>query len=315
MNKRGATNLLIWILIALAVGYFLYSSGYLRLGQQPQPPAGQPQVVPSDLQTTVNFKFKDELATTETNVPANWICFNGDGTYFDSGTAGTDGTDSMTAMVNSNYDCYAYVSNSSGWLAKKFTVTTGNKPQTSVTMNLVKRSSLQLSDVDDPVDLNDNITAATGTTDTFRVKWKANASNAASHLPVIVIETNSSGTGVEDVTVAGTDNKGVGYKEIDCPDRLSVTYSGNKLYCFQREEDVYSTDGLILTEFSIKIDDSTDPGDSSWINVTLIDTGIYLKPDYTDISGVLFGQEDDNDNDVASADELAERTDMVYFND
>jgi len=293
MNKKGKVSPMIWIVIALVVLYFAFQAGWFER-------AAPEEVIPSDKQTTVDLSFKDELATTETTVNAVWYLFNGDGSFFKSGTA-TSGLDSVTAEVLTSYDLWAYTTGESGFVAKKTSFNTGSRSRMPITVTLTKRSGFEVSDINDPIDLDQNISGTTGATEEVRILYKANVSNAG-NTPIVVLETNSTSTGVEDITMTKADNAGGKYSEITCPDRLTPRATSTKLYCFERDKIIYASDGIIVSYASIKFDDTTDPGDNSFLYGKVIDKAMYLEPGYTTIAGIKFAAEDDADADVGAGD-------------
>ena len=277
-----------------ACGFFLLHSGILNTDDTTPAPggtSGSGGMAQSDLQTTFDFSFKDELATTETTVNAVWYAFKAsDGSFVNSGTA-TSGTSSLTTNYGESYDIWAYTTGYVGYIAKKTRVS-ATSAKVPVTIALIKRGALSIAGVDDPVDLDANITGTAGATEEFRVKWKVNVSNSGILGPIFYIETNSTSTGIEDLTQTKTDSAGGTYTEISCPNRLSQSSVKEVFYCFKRDIMAFASDGVIITSFIVKIDGTTAPG-ADFIKVRIADTGMYLKPGYTDISGILFDAEND----------------------
>lgn len=310
MQKKGATNPLIWVVIILAVGFLLYQQGVFAPAEKVKEAD-----LPSDLQTTVELSFKDALATTETNAGSVlWYLFNGDGSFYDSGTAAS-GAASVTTRVNRDYTLYGYTTTEGGYIAKKTEFNTGSDPKKSLTIKMIKRSGLEVSALDDPIDLNQNISGTLGATEEVRVKWKCNVSNAGSMAPILVLETNGTAYGVEDVTMTKTDTGGGKWTKITCPDRKSPSATNQKLYCFKRDTYAYASDGVIISYVSIKFDDTVTVGggdSAAYLQAQLIDTGMYLESGYDSLSGVLFGAEDDADADVGAGDSATSKS---YFSD
>ena len=291
LNKKGAQNAMIWVVVALVGGFLLFQGGFFD-GKEPVVP-GVPSVGPSDQQTTFDLAFKDELATTETAVSsALWYAFKAsDGAYVNSGTA-SSGTSSFTTNYGEDYDIWSYTTGYAGYIAKKTRVS-ASAAKVPVTITLIKRGGLDVVGVDDPIDLDANLTGTAGATEEFRAKWKVNVSNAGSLDPFFYFETNSTSTGVEDLTISKADSAGGTYTEIDCPSRLTQTSTKEVFYCFQRDKMALSTDGVIITYATVLIDGTTAPGDNDVIRVRMGDSGMYLEPGYTNIAGILFGFEDD----------------------
>ena len=294
-NKIGGTNPIIYVVIALVGGFLLFSSGIFdKAITEPTIPT----VGPSDQQTTFDIAWKDELATTETAVSsALWYAFKAtDGAYVNSGTA-SSGTASFTTNYGQEYDIWSYTTGYEGYLAK-LTRVDATAAKVPVTITLIKRGGLDVVGVDDPIDLDTNITGTAGATEEFRAKWKVNVSNAGTLDPIIFIETNTTSTGIEDLTISKADSAGGTYTEISCPNLLTQSSVKEVFYCFKRDKMALANDGVIITYFTVKIDGTTAPGDSDQIKVRMIDTGMYLKPGYTNIDGVLFDAEDDSNAEV-----------------
>jgi hypothetical protein len=315
MNKKGQkNNTLIIVIVAGVILYFLWSSGAFNgssgTNQASNGLNTQSGVqYPSDLKSTVALSFKDDLATSETVVNASWYAFNGNGLYFASGTASA-GASTLYANVDSHYDIWAYKSGgeSVGYLPKKFTVTTTNKPNQAETIRLVKLGGLTPSNWFNEA-LNSNATVGTaGTTEGLKLRWKSNVSNAGTMNPIILLETNGT-TYVETISVTG-DNKGGTYSVVACPDRKTASVTGHQIKCFQRNSIAYAADGLISTDVNLKFA-ATAPDDSAWLQATMLDTSMYLNPGYSSISDVMFGGEDGSDTDVGASDSATLRT---YFN-
>ena len=317
MNKKGQkNNTLIIVIVAGVILYFLFSSGALGnngsntgTNSNGQLNVNSGTTYPSDLKSTVGLSFKDDLATTETVVNATWYAFNGNGLYYASGTA-SNGASTLYANVDSHYDIWAYKSGgeSVGYIPKKFSITTTNKPNQAETIRLVKLGGLTPSNWFNEA-LNNNATTGTaGTTEGLKLRWKSNVSNAGTMNPIILLETNGT-TYVETISVTG-DNKGGTYSLVTCPSRKSPTVTGHQQVCYQRNSMAYAADGLISTDVVLKFA-ATAPDDSAWLMATLLDTGLYLNPGYSSINDVLFGAEDGSDADVGASDSATLRT---YFN-
>ena len=301
LNKKGAQNAMIWVVVVLVGGFFLFQGGFLDGITEPSAPTGATPtgVAPSDLQTTFDMAWKDELATSETAVSsALWYAFKAsDGSYVNSGTA-SSGTASFTTNYGQDYDIWSYTTGFGGYIAKKTRIS-ATSAKVPVTITLIKRGALEVSGVDDPVDLNANITGTSGATEEFRAKWKVNVSNSGILDPFFYVETNSTSTGIEDLIITKADSAGGNYVEITCPDRLSQTSVKEVFYCFKRDKMALSTDGIIITSFIVKIDDSVTPG-ADEIKVRMGDTGMYLMPGYTSIDGVVFGHENEANSMVGT---------------
>ena len=297
MNKKGAQNAMIWVVVALVGGYFLFAGGYFDK-EAPVTPGAPLGIAPSDLQTTFDIAWKDELATTETAVSsALWYAFKAtDGSYVNSGTA-SSGKASFTTNYGEDYDVYSYTTGLGGYIAKKTRIS-ATSAKVPVTITLVKRGGLEVLGMDDPVDLDLNLTGSAGATEEFRTKWKVNTSNAGSLNPIMYFECNTTSTGIEDIQVTKADSAGGSWTEITCPDRLVQNSTNMVFYCFQRDKMAFATDGVIITYATVLIDSTTAPGPNDEIFARMAGTGMYLTAGYTNINGIKFGTEDDSNTIV-----------------
>lgn len=301
MNKKGAGNPMIWVILFLVGAYLLWNAGFFDDGVP-----DDDEVLPSDLKTTVNLRFTDELATTSTAVQAEVQVFNGDGTYFTSAsesTVGSDGLWSFDANVQTDYTLVVFDDSGQVHLPKEVEINTGTKSEMSQTIKLVKGGTLKVNGVDDPVDLDQNITGDAGVTEEFRVKWSVNSSNSGVRNPMIYLDTNDT-TVINDIVITKPDSAGGKYSEVTCPDRISET-AGGKLYCLQRDKTAYASDGVILTYFTIEIDETNAPTNTDTITPYIIDEFIYFEPGYDTIAGVKYDFENQADSDIGIGDSAA----------
>lgn len=305
-----------WIYIILAiVAVFLLMGGDIGglFGDEAEPT--EKTTLPSSKQIEWTLKFQDDLATSTTNVNATWYAFGSDGTYKDSGEAGTDGSDTFTGNVETSYTLYAYnpMGESTGYLAKKVTLPASTDASDTKVIKLIKRSGIDNKNFVDPVDLDANISGVKGSTEEIRFQYQANVSNAGYRNPTIVLESN--GTSVIDDIVytseAGASESST-YKSVTCPDRLSPSVAAHKLRCFQRQEPIYTSDGLIQVDFQVQFSDTTTAGNQDWIEGWVIDEAMWLTPGYETVDDVNFGFEDRDDSDVGAADSTK---DKIYFSD
>lgn len=312
-SKKGAqTNAMLWVVAILVGGFLLFQSGIFdRVPIEPEIDIG-----PSDLQTTFDMAWKDELATSETAVDsALWYAFKAsDGAYVNSGTA-SSGTASFTTNYGEDYDVWSYTTGLAGYISKKTRVS-ATAAKVPVTITLVKRGGLEIVGMDDPIDLDTNLTGTAGATEEFRTKWKVNTSNAGSLDPLMYFECNTTSTGIEDLTITKSDSAGGSWTEITCPNRLVQNSTTLVFYCFQRDKMALSTDGVIITYATVLIDATTAPGANDMIHGRMADYGMYLMPGYTNIDGIKFGYEDESNTIVGlSADTTRGAPALVDFTD
>ena len=293
-----------WIII-VAAAYFLFTSGALDMFS-----AGNGDVdnlYPSDLKTTVTLNTGDALATSATQATVNYYVFTSDGNYLKEGTT-SSGTASFTVPTAGHYKLIAYYDATAGggtsdYLAYETTFSTdGNDPTgravQTVNMDLYKESNATIQAFRDPVDLDSNITVGAGQAVHFDILISATTAHAAVGKPVFLIDLNSS---------EFSDVKMSGVTKVSCPDRVS-TAAQHKHYCFQYSDMITSDSGIMMFTGTLYADSSNAPTSNSLVNATVIDTGLYLEPNYKTVgySALRFGTENPISNaDVGAADTAA----------
>lgn len=286
--------------ILIVIGIIAY---FLLFYQPSVPPSSGTGQVSSDLKETVTLSFKDALATTETTVNAKWIVFDKDGNYFDSGTAGTStaGQDSFDGAVNSEYTLVAYLDTAaSEYLPETVNIKTGDGSGKTETIKLTAESTLKMVDMTNSVDLDENLTGTAGSTEEVRLIINANESNSAV-IPGVYFNANDT-TVVDEIAMTKQDTARGSWKSITCPDRLTPTASTDKVWCFERDSRLASTDGNVIAYATLKFDSSTGPGDADVVTSTLMDKFIYTKPGYDSINGIIYDYENAADSDIGVPD-------------
>jgi len=273
-------------------------------------------LAPSDRTVTANLVFTDILATTPTNVDATYYLFTSDGKYFTSGQAGSDGAAAVDVNYGGTYKLLGMNDSTQGGgttdyypAETTFTADEGGSAQIPVSLQLYKESNATVSDIRDPVDLNANISTGLGATSDFEILFKATTSNAAVHKPVIAVLYNSTCiTSATDLTISGASS-------VDCPSRITSTQGATQAYtCFDTGiEWLKSADSLKTFRGSVKFSATTACGTTNGLTGSVIDTGMYLDPNYQTVgySAFHWATEDENDNSNIGATDSA--TDFVQF--
>jgi len=316
MNKSGKSqDWMVWVIIAIgALVVFGGDIGNLNLFSSDDTSQSD-TLYPSDMKTTVTLNTGDKLATTATNVNVSYYVFNSAGKYLKEGTTSA-GTASFTVPTAGNYDVILYDDTSAAvaldYLYKKVSFSTdGNSPQdravTTVNVDMVKESNTTIEAVQDPVDLDANVSHGAGQTVNYNLLISAETSNAAVNEPVIRVVYNSSC--VESMTVKGL-------TEGTCPDRLT-TATGFNDACFKDDIVLESSDGIKTYSGTILIDKTSSCPTvlgSSNVTFSVLDTGIYPEADYKTqgISAFKFGTENPVDNSNIGSGDSADA--FLYFN-
>jgi hypothetical protein len=265
---------IIWVLVA-AIVLFAFNVIHLpQLGGNNNNDNAD-DLYPSTLTTTITLNTGDALATSATQTTVKYYVFTSDGKYLKEGTT-SSGTASFTVPTAGNYKLIAYYDESgTDYLPMEVTFSTdGDNPEgravQTVNMDLYKESAATISAVRDPVDLDANITASAGASVDFDVLIKATTAYAALNKPVIVIDVNSSEW--QDVSMGSL-------SEVVCPSRLT-TGSQREKYCFQYDKMIASSEGIKMFSGSLIADSANAPASLSQVNVTVIDAGLYIEPNY-----------------------------------
>lgn len=298
MAKLGIVEILIIGLLAFAV-YNIYID-------KPQTTQPTDNLVPSDLITTITLNTRDALATSPTNVDTNYYVFKSTDEFYKEGTTGSDGSDSFDVQYGGNYKMIVFNDSGGDGFLPVYTDFIADSTEGSVkTINaeLFRQSGLSISDVRDPIDLNQNISYTAGSTESWNLVYKANVSNRAVLNPILIIDGNKSGIDSDGIMVSSS-----GWDEIDCPNRLAQT-AGRKLWCFEYDGTVTSADGLQSVDGSVKWHDSTVPGacgsgGNVTIDFSMADSQMYRESNYVSEGYGAFkvGAEDAVDADVGQGD-------------
>jgi hypothetical protein len=304
MNKFGKSELTTFLLIGLVIvgGFYLINNM-----QTEQDDDGE-GYIPSDLTTTITLNTKDALATTSTNANIDYFVFKKkSGEFYKEGTT-SSGSDSFDVQALGSYRLLAYndtsATSGAGYLPEEIEFKANDKEASvkTINMKLNKVGGLEVVDFRDPVDLNNNISYTAGSTQSFQILYKCNVSNAAILNPIIVLEGNRTGIDSDGVKTSTS-----GYEEVDCPNRLSLTDSANKFWCFEYDGTVTSASGIQTVDGTIKFDDTNDPGHSATgphMTVYMIDQQQIKEPDYVTegYDSFYIDAEDTDDSDVGCVD-------------
>ena len=171
---------------------------------------------PSDLKTTVTLNTGNKLATTATNANVSYYIFDSAGNYLKEGTTSA-GTASFTVPTGGKYTLIAYADGTgTDYLPVEIDFSTDGDDLSSravktVNIDLMRESNTTINAVQDPVDLNANLSVSAGATVNFNLLISAEISNAAINKPVVRLEYNN--TNIE------TSNCPT-LSEVTCPDKI-----------------------------------------------------------------------------------------------
>ena len=251
---------------------------------------------PSDLKTTVTLNTGDELATSATNANVTYYVFDSGGNYLKEGTTSA-GTASFTVPTGGNYDVLVHDDDGTSpdylptWISFS---TNGDDPTgravQTINVDLKKESTFNVNSVQDPVDLNANISTGLGQTANYNLLYSANVSNAAGKGAVILADINSSE--VQVITLGGT-------SATTCPNRISVT-AGHKYKCFLVDKITTSSDGIQTLKGTVLFDSSTAAATTSGVTFRILDTGLYVESNYKTQGKIAF--KENTENPVTDAD-------------
>lgn len=301
-NNQLLVYIVIGAIVALAFGLVEMPSGISDMFSSSD---DVDNLYPSDLKTTVTLNTGDELATSATDANVSYYVFSSSGKFLKEGTTSA-GTASFTVPSGGDYELLVWDDDASSpdYLAKWVTFSTnGDSPEdravSTINVDLMKESTFNINALQDPVDLNQNLSHGLGQTVNFQMLFSANTSNAAGRKAVILIDVNSSE--VQEITLSGT--------SVDvCPNRISVT-AGHKYYCFLYDKIVTSSDGIQSLSGTLLMDSSTAA--TTNLGIRILDTGIYQDADYKTKGKAAF--HDGTENPVTDADVGAADSAVVYL--
>lgn len=310
-SKRGETPTWVVLLLIVAIGFLL-------LGGQKAPTAKEKEettVIPSSGLFTWSLEFTDKLATSGTPVIASYYIFDSANKLVASGTASSSGlaSEDLAFGVDKTYTVIGVngTGSTAGYYYGQKSYTISNLAKDKTTVYLVKEGMGKITTIQDPTDLNSEISTSLGASKSFNILIEQNVSKAGYQEPVIVVDYNS--TSIQSVEISNTE-------EVTCPTRISVplnttSASARKLKCLAIDKSVFyydkenlgydsayltSKDGTLTLTGSISFSSSSATASTDGILFKVEDRAMYVKPGANTKDGFVVAMEDDSDVDTGA---------------
>jgi len=286
-----------WVWVAIIVGGILLFSQGAFDGFLGNNNSDGPNQWPSDLEATVTLNTEDELSTTGLAANVSYYLFDSDGNYIREGTTSA-GTTSFDVATGQEFKLILYDDDDTGYDYTPLETTFSTDGQSvsgralkTINYKLKRESNATIDSVQDPVDLDSNISVGQGQTATFTILISTDTSSAALYKPVIRLNANS--TSVEELSIAGMSS-------IDCGNRLTQPQEGRRYYCFGPGETLTSQEGIRSYTATVLFKNTASgaPKSKDEINVSVIDSQMWKEANYKTkgYSAFHIGTEDKTDD-------------------
>jgi hypothetical protein len=282
MAKDG--KMVIWVIVIAVAGLLAYNAGMFdRTPVVPEGGIGGPD---TQLQA-VTLLTKDALAPTDTSANVSYYVFDKAGKYVASGTSSA-GVATFNLNWGQDYDVIAF-SASTFYPEQKAISTKNAGGMVTETMSFMPVSNATVNYVRNPDDMTTNISVGLGLPVSFDLRYSVTLASSALYKPVIVVDVNQ--TSVQDVNLGGL-------SKVACPTRIT-TEAGRRNICFQ-DSTLKTTDAPRQLSGSILFSSSVTPSTEDTMTVKVIDTQMYLNPNWAVVGKSAFLEGTENPNDLSN---------------
>lgn len=317
MNNKGKMELpavLLWAAVIVAILYFVGFAPVKStidgfLGTSTPSSSGQTDTnlvtntCPSSGKTTVVLNTQDALATTATNVNAEYYLFDGATLAYSGKTA--SGTASFDVTCGKTYKAVVLnTTATSGAYAEYFDVDAYTASKT-FNKQLVQFGGALINSIQNPNDPSRlaNVSLVAGATKSFEIYFSANVTAKGYNKPVIICSANV--TTITDVKIASFSDGTVPVK-VSTPKRITAE-QGDQLYAYEYPKLLEPSVGTIVARGSLTADKSTAPATTDTITCRLVDQATWKSASYQSKSldaGLVTGPEntEDANSDVGALD-------------
>lgn len=235
---------------------------------------------PSTGLTSLTINVQDDLASTATNVNAEYYIFNGNKLIKES-TTGADGTDTISLTCGQDFKILLVnttAGNGNGLYAQTFDYQ-ARISSDSVNKEMTVFGTAKILGIENPADpsRNANVSIVAGQTKNFELKFAANHSARGFNKPIILCQVNK--TGIKEVTTAKTFSDGKSVISASVPDRVSAT-SNYRYYAFGYPDMVTPSMGVVSISGSLVAQDSVAPSITDSMTCIIADQATWKTSSY-----------------------------------
>lgn len=321
MNKKGAEMSLATILIVVLVlglgAYALDLGGFKEkvdnvLNKPASPSTGStgPSAAttancPSSGTTTLTLNVQDALASTATNIDAEYYIFSNN-KLFKEGATGTDGTVDVSLTCGSDYKIL---------LVNTTTGSNGAYPKVldyqarvatdSLNANLDTVGTVKILGIENPSDpaRNSNVSIGAGSAVNFDLKFAVNSTEDAINRPTILCQANSSS--IKSISI-NTFSDGTKVVSSSIPKRLSPT-SGYQYFSFEYPGILSQAQGVRIASGVVTALGTVSPVTNDKMTCIVVDNAMWKKASYKTAASIDDGftismENTESNSDVGAAD-------------
>ena len=282
MNKKGAqvTGGVVLLIVLAAVAAYMFIPAVSDIFKAPaaddEVPAGR---CPSSGLTEVTLNTQEALASTATNSLVRYYVYD-NGKLVKEGATGSDGAVSFDLQcgVNQRYSMLVYNgTDDTGSYAQVVTIDASGATDTH-NLKTYEYGAINIANFGSSIDPSGNASVASGQGKICGVilTFTENESASAFNKPLIVCQSNS--TAVTDLSFDG-----VTRADAKHPTRLAVV-SGNKVWTFEYDKLLKSTDAAVKLSGKIQFSASTTPKGTDNMTCNIIDQAMFQTADYKTLS-------------------------------
>lgn len=290
-SKKAETNGLTIFAIVAIIGLLAYAMNIGGFGDSVNGFFGKSSTpneqlntndCPSDGTTTFTIYSPDQLASTATDVIAEYYIFDGD-TLYKSGVT-SSGSASVDVTCGKEYKAIALNSTAglSGAYATEFVLNAKTAKQTE-TVQLVQVGGAKILGIENPADpaRNANISLTAGTTKNFDLKFAANVTEKGYNRPVIMCQVNI--TSIKSVSIGSFSDGSSVVPVVALPKRVSAT-ANYQYYAWEYPKMLNPSIGVITASGSITSQSSITPSSTDTMSCKLVDQATWKKSTYKSAS-------------------------------
>jgi hypothetical protein len=297
-NKSGETKIttvLMWIAIALVVAYVANFNGFQGtvngwFGGSDKVNPQQTLVTdtcPTDGITTYTLNVQDALASTATNVNAEYYVFNGN-KLIKEGTTGTDGTVNIDVACGKDYKLLLLnTTNALGY----YSATVDLSPriaQDTINAELTAYGTAKILGIENPADPQraGNTTLGAGAVKNFDLKFVANQTEKGYNQPILLCQVNVSA--IQSVSI-GSFSDGTPVTSVAVLPKRVTAAAGYVYYAWEYNKMLTPVMGVITASGSITALSSATPLGTDAMTCKLVDQATWKSSSYKTAASIAEG--------------------------
>jgi hypothetical protein len=320
-NKRAEAKLgtvLVWIVVALVVAYVANFNGFQSTvngwmnheNKEISTLGANLGTCPSSGITTYTLNVQDALASTATNVNAEYFVFDGS-KLVKEGTTGTTGTTTFDLNCGGNYNVLLMNSTSVIGYYSQVKSLSPSQSSDTVTASLTRYGQAKILGIENPADpaRAGNTTLGASAVKQFDLKFVANQTERGYNSPIILCQANV--TSVANVNIGSFSDGTPVSSVVVLPKRVTAA-AGYVYYAWEYNKMLTPVMGVITASGSITATSSTPLGTDA-MTCKLVDQATWKTASYKTASSIDAAFKTGAENTETLANVGAADTDAVSF--